>query len=306
MAAKLQPLEKWRAAARTFNAGGDDLAWWTTGEGEEGGEEKPWLLLIHGFPSASWDWSAIWPALRERFNLLALDMLGFGLSDKPANRRYSFLDQADLQEALLAFVGLGEAHVLAHDYGDTVAQELLARHNERALSFNLKSCVFLNGGVFPDAQRPLAIQRLGAGPLGGLVARALTRERFTASLARVFGPQTPPTDEELAAWWDLLTENDGRRALPRIMRYLTERKRRRARWVGAIESARAPIAMINGGADPVSGAPTFERFRETAPNAPATLFETIGHYPHTEAPDETVAAFFAIHDAMETKSAMTV
>lgn len=57
-------------------------------------------------------------------------------------------------QALLAHMGVSEVHVLAHDYGDTVGQELLARHNERAKTgdsaLSLKSICFLNGGRSPQ------------------------------------------------------------------------------------------------------------------------------------------------------------
>ena len=66
----------------------------------EGGSGDP-LLLIHGFPTASWDWQQLWPALTKRYHVITLDMLGFGFSDKPRNYPYSILDQADLIEQLL-------------------------------------------------------------------------------------------------------------------------------------------------------------------------------------------------------------
>ncbi len=79
--------------------------------------------------------------------MLVCDLLGFGDSAKPRAHRYSLLEQADLQQALLGRLGIDEPlHVLAHDYGDSVAQELLARHHEGRLQ--LASCVFLNGGLF--------------------------------------------------------------------------------------------------------------------------------------------------------------
>ena len=59
-------------------------------------------------------------------------MIGFGWSDKPRNYAYSIMDQADLHEGLLSDLGVRKALVLAHDYGDTVAQELLARDLEPA------------------------------------------------------------------------------------------------------------------------------------------------------------------------------
>ena len=85
-------------------------------------------MLIHGFPSASWDWHGLWAPLAERFRLIAPDMIGFGFSAKPRGWGYSIHDQADLHAALCARLGVSEVHVLAHDYGVSVAQELLARH----------------------------------------------------------------------------------------------------------------------------------------------------------------------------------
>ncbi|WP_227538139.1 alpha/beta fold hydrolase [Marinobacter vulgaris] len=93
-------------------------------EGEPGQET---ILLIHGFPTASWDWHKIWPALRQAHRVVAMDMLGFGFSEKPASHRYSIHQQADIVEGVVRQLGLDRFHVLAHDYGDTVAQELLAR-----------------------------------------------------------------------------------------------------------------------------------------------------------------------------------
>lgn len=63
---------------------------------------KPVLLLLHGFPSSSWDWQPLWEPLGEHFELLALDLLGFGFSAKPNRRDYSIHRQADIVEALVA------------------------------------------------------------------------------------------------------------------------------------------------------------------------------------------------------------
>ena len=60
------------------------------------------------------------------FRLIAPDLLGFGRSAKPSRHDYRIGEQADICAAVMAEAGVGRCHVLAHDYGDTVAQELLA------------------------------------------------------------------------------------------------------------------------------------------------------------------------------------
>ena len=56
-----------------------------------------------------------------------LDFLGFGFSDKPENHTYTISEQAIVVEALLLNLGVKSCHILSHDYGDTVALEILAR-----------------------------------------------------------------------------------------------------------------------------------------------------------------------------------
>ena len=294
-------LDVWRAKAQKFDAAGRSIAFWTENELDE---DKPWLLLIHGYPTSSWDWSFLWARLAQKFRLAALDMLGFGLSDKPGGDVYSIAGQADLQEALLERLGVGEAHVFAHDYGDTVAQELLARHNEGSLSFRLRSVCFLNGGLFPEQHRARPIQKLGLTPLGPLLGLMMSRGRLRRTFDTVFGPATKATDAEIDAHWALIRENGGARVLHRLLHYIPERRANRARWVGALVEARCPLRLIDGGADPVSGAHLHAYFIEQTPRADAVLLADIGHYPHTEAPEHVLKAFFEFQERIATAVAV--
>ena len=290
-------LEEWRKAAQYFDYAGHRIAFWSA---PNPADDKPWLLLLHGFPTSSWDWSALWLSLEKKFNLAAFDMLGFGLSDKPTNIRYSILDQADLAEALLERLGQGDAHLFVHDYGNTVGQELLARHNAGTLSFAIKSLVFLNGGLFPEQHRARAIQTLGLTPLGPLIGAMMTRDKLRKAFDGIFGADTKASDEEIDGHWALFTEQDGRKVFHKLLQYIPERKANRARWVGALQQTHVPLRLIDGGADPVSGKHLYDYYLTQIPNADAVLFEDIGHYPHTEAPERVLSAFLDFHEKLGT------
>ncbi len=293
----MKPLEQWCEAAQYFEANGYRFAYWTSNKIDDA---RPWLLLIHGFPTSSWDWSGLWPTLEEKFNLVAMDMLGFGLSDKPANIRYALMHQADLQEALLERLGISEAHLLVHDYGNSVAQELLARHNESTLSFSVKSICILNGGLFPEQHRALPIQKLSLTPLGPIVGMLLSRDMLRASFDGIFGAKTKASDKEIDGHWALLEKSGGRKIFHKLLQYIPERKANRERWVGALINASVPLRLIDGGADPISGKHMYEHYVEIIPNADAILLDDIGHYPHTEAPERVLSAFFDFHHNIRT------
>ena len=258
------------------------------------------LLLIHGFPTASYDWHKVWAALGARFDrVIAPDMMGFGFTSKPRAYHYSILDQADLHEALLAHLRVSRIHILAHDYGDTVAQELLARHLERGgKGLSIESCVFLNGGLFPETHHARTIQKLLLTPLGPLLSRLMSRRSFGRSFAAVFGPRTQPTPRELDEFWGLLARDGGARNMHKLIGYMPERRAHRERWVGALQKTRVPLRVIDGPEDPVSGAHMVARYRELVPDPDTVLLPGIGHYPQVEDPDGVLRAFLEFHDRL--------
>jgi pimeloyl-ACP methyl ester carboxylesterase len=274
-------IDDWIDSARSFAFDGHQNAFWSAGSG------RP-LLLIHGYPTSSWDWQQVWGALSESRRVIACDMLGFGLSDKPRSG-YSIHRQTDVQEGLLTHLDIEEYDVVAHDYGVSVGQELLARQNEGSGASGMGRIVFLNGGLFPEQHRMRPIQRFGISPLGFVLGLVMNRERFGHAFSEVFGPQTQPTKTELDEFWRLILLNDGHRLSHKLLHYIRDRRRHRSRWVGALQEARIPIKLVAGGADPVSGRHMYEYFRELVPQAQAVCLDDIGHYPQTEAPERVMA-----------------
>jgi pimeloyl-ACP methyl ester carboxylesterase len=288
--------EAWRAARRAHVHYGQEIFF--AEQAREPGVERA-LLLIHGFPTSSWDWHKVWDALGARFaRVIAPDLMGFGFSSKPADYAYSILDQADLVEGLLAHLGVRRVHILAHDYGVTVAQELLARHLERGAGAapQVDACALLNGGLFPETHRARPIQKLLLTPLGPLLSRLMSRRSFERSFSAIFGASTQPSAQELAQFWALIRRDGGTRILHRLIRYMPERIKHRERWVGALQKTRVPLRVINGPDDPVSGAHMVARYRELIPNPDTVSLPGIGHYPQTEDPAGVLKAFFEFHD----------
>ncbi|VEF08827.1 alpha/beta hydrolase [Pseudomonas fluorescens] len=282
------PLCVWRKRSRTFVFRGQPIRYWTAGQGEP-------LLLIHGFPTASWDWHYLWQPLAQRYRVIACDMLGFGDSAKPVDHTYSLLEQADLQQALLAHLQIERpVHVLAHDYGDSVAQELLARHYEARI--DVASCVFLNGGLFPETHRPLLMQKLLLSPLGWMIGRAFTRDALVKSFRHIFGPQTRPSESAMDDFWSLVDSNRGQRIMHKLISYIPERRVQRDRWVAAMQRGEIPLRVIDGEVDPISGAHMVARYRELIADADTVLLPGIGHYPQTEAPVQVLKHYLAFRE----------
>ncbi|MDF3301421.1 alpha/beta fold hydrolase [Streptomyces tropicalis] len=244
------------------------------------------VTLVHGFPTSSHDWSPIVPGLAARgHRVTTLDLLGFGHSDKPRGHAYSVLEQADLVEEVWRGLGIGDTALVAHDYGVSVAQELLARDPGR-----VTRSAWLNGGLYPDLHRPIRVQRLLHGRLGPVLARAVSERGFRASMRKVMS--RPVSDRDLHLMWENVALDGGRLLAPRLLRYIDERRAHEARWVPALEGCPGPMLFVWGPADPISGAHVLARVRERMPHAVVHELSgppAVGHYPQVEAPDEVEA-----------------
>jgi pimeloyl-ACP methyl ester carboxylesterase len=274
--------DEWRARGDTFEWRGERIFFRVEGTGEP-------VLLIHGFPTASWDYWPIWPRLASRYRVLTLDMIGFGFSAKPRKFPYSIFAQADLIDAFLSREKVTAYRMVAHDYGVTVAQELLARQPESTSAPRITSVCLLNGGLFPEAHHPLITQKLLASPLGPLLSRLGGYRAFSRSMRNIWG-EHPVSTDELRTMWSLITTHDGQAVMPKLIGYMAERREHRERWVGALVSATAPLRLINGSVDPISGSHLAARYREVVPRPDVVDLPRIGHYPQLEAPGAVLAA----------------
>jgi len=257
--------------------------------------DKPRLLCMHGFPTSSYDYHKIWDELSERFSLIAFDMIGYGFSGKPLSFDYTTFRQGDVLEAVLREQGIKKLHILSHDYGNTIIQELLARDEEERLDFEIESICMMNGALFPETHRPILAQKILISPVGFLFNRLVTEKRMKQALASVFGSATQPTEEELDEFLKIFRSNGGGKIAYKLIQYMREREKYRERWVGALERLKLPYRMINGLEDRVSGAHLVKRFREIMPHEDIVELPNIGHFPHFEAPEITLKHFFKFH-----------
>ncbi len=263
---------------------------------KEDGEGSP-LILVHGFPTSSWDWGKIWSSLIQKYKVYTIDMIGYGFSSKPTRFKYTIAAQVDLWEAFLKSRNMYSFHILAHDYGDTVVQEMLARYKENSADiFRIRSVCFLNGGLFPETNFPTRTQRILLTPFGGLLKHFMGRDTLAKNFRKIFGPYTQANDQEIDEFWEIIDYNAGKNVIPKLIKYLTERDTYKMRWREALQYTDIPKRLINGGYDPISGKHMATFYKEIIPNADVVILETIGHYPQVEASDEVLTHYYAFRN----------
>ena len=249
------------------------------------------LLVLHGFPSSSYDFAAVLDDFRRTRRVLLLDFLGYGLSAKP-DQPYMLAEQADIVMAFTASLGVERVALLSHDMGDTVGGELLARQLDGSWPVEVTRRVLTNGSIYIGmAQLSPGQQLLLALPDELMPADgALDAASVQAGLAATFSPSSAVPDDELVAQWELISRADGHRLLPRLIRYIEERRRDEARYTGAIEAHPSPLHVVWGLDDPIAVVAMTDRLQAAVPVAVVELLDGVGHYPMIEAPARFAAA----------------
>ncbi|MBS1837768.1 MAG: alpha/beta hydrolase [Actinobacteria bacterium] len=249
------------------------------------------LVVVHGFPTSSFDWSHLLDEMSSHRRVVLVDLPGFGLSDKP-DVHYTLAAHADAVESVIDQLALTRFALLSHDMGDTVVGELLARQMEGRWQVEVTRRVVTNGSIYiamahlTDGQLlllSLPDERAGSGPGPELLAASLV-----ATLAEAHH------DVDMSLHAQLACHLGGDLLLPRTVRYIEERRANEERFTGPIEAHPSPLHVVWGPEDPIAVASMAERLHDARPDATLRWIDGAGHYPQIEDPAQYLAALDAV------------
>ena len=280
-------IASWQGSGDLVRVGGDEVFVVDVPADQPG--DAPPLLVLHGFPTSSIDFVEVVPKLRAGRRVVLLDLPGYGQSAKP-DRAYSLFAAADVVEGLLDGLGIGEVDLLTHDVGDSVGGELLARSIDGTLGFSVRRRVLTNGSIYLDlAHLTPGQQYLLSLPDASVPDDvAPDVDALVGALTATFAPNDSTTSnadyDHVRAAADLIVVSGGNRLLPRLIRYIEERRVHEGRWTGAIERHASPLTAVWGDLDPIAVWEMTSRLAERRPDVTITRLAGVGHYPMVEAP----------------------
>ena len=245
------------------------------------------MVVLHGYPTSSYDYYKVLPELSKHYRVIIHDHLGFGFSDKPLDYSYSLLDQADVALQLWQQLGVKKTHLLAHDYGTSVATEIIARNNNHELTIEIEKLTLCNGSMHIELSQLRTIQKLLKNKwLGKYVAKLTTYAIFSKNLRNVYFDKTKVSNNELKDMWMQLEYNEGRKVIHKLSQYINERYTYWNRWIGALKETNLQTNIVWAKNDPVA-VPAIARLIATEiSNNKLFWIENTGHFPMLENPDE--------------------
>jgi haloalkane dehalogenase len=251
---------------------------------DEGPREAEAVLLVHGTPSWSFEYRHLIPLLARTRRVIAVDHLGFGLSERPEGFAYSPEAHTAVLREVIDRLGLERFALVVHDYGGPIALPLAVAEPER-----VSSLVVLNSWMWHLAEDPKVAQaaRFMSSWLGRFLYRWLNaslrllmpfgyavRSRLTPRIhAQYLAPFATRAARERVLW-----------ALARAL--LASRESFERLWNARANLGAIPSLIVWGTGDRALPPSVLERLRQALPQARAQELAGVGHWPQEEAPEE--------------------
>jgi len=257
-----------------------------------GSTENPAIVMVHGFPTSSYDFGEIIDKLKRDYHIIVIDTPGYGFSDKPrGGYKYSLFDDARLVDTLIReVVKLDRFTLVTHDKGDSVGFALLQLYQASgARAYSIDHHVILNGGIYlPLAQLSYGQHLIAAPVLGPLVTRLMSPAHFTDRFARMYIPEL--TLEEKRNLSSVFAYQGGISVLPETIKYLDERRQHEVTWLETLSKSTVPATLIWGEKDPVAVTAIADHvwenyLRHRAASASYWRVPCAGHYPQNDQPE---------------------
>ncbi len=244
----------------------------------------PPVLLLHGFGANLHTWSRVRKSLAEHNEVIAVDLKGFGDSDKPADGRYSLLDQAELIEGLIDHLRLTDVTLIGHSMGGGVALMTALRLASRQPN-PLTRFVLIDSPAYRQAM-PGFIAALRLPALGWLITRLLPAAFQTKRVIKTaYHPDTPVPDDLVEAYARSLRLPGAKSALIAAARHILPDNI--DELTPQYANLDLPALLIHGRQDRVVPLWVSQRLVKQLPAASLRVIEHCGHCPQEEQSQHT-------------------
>ena len=221
----------------------------------QGNPENPAILIIHGYPTSSFDYAALAEELDQDFYVCMLDTPGYGFSDKPLDGcDYSIYDDAQLVDHYIReIVEFDDFPLLTHDKGDSVGLALLhiyQAYDEKPYTINHH--FITNGNIYLPLAQLTAGQKVLLNPVfGPFVSNHLPADWFAKNIGESTFATTLP-QSEIDTYSSIFDYQDGMAVQHEIIEYLNERAENEVEWLETLAMSDIPTTLIWGELDGIA------------------------------------------------------
>lgn len=243
---------------------------------EEGKKDSPVLLLVHGFAGSVYTWREVIPLLSDKYRVIALDLPGFGLSEKPLDFDYCYDSQGEIVKKFIIEKDLHDVILVGHSMGGNIT--LHAARNNHLVS----SLILMDPGIIDDGN-PKFLQYLFF-PFTRISAKLFRNESFRmSSFENSYYRPENITMQDINTYMIASKTRNYVKSLEVMLKKYKEPDE-----LKICPEIYQPTLVLWGRHDRGNTWENGEIITQTLPNAIFKIIEEAGHYIHEEQPVNTV------------------
>ena len=252
---------------------------------EERGGGPP-VLLLHGLGESTFTWHEIVPRLAESHRVIALDLKGFGRSDKPADDAYGADDQAILVAQFLLQRDLDAVMLIGHSFGGTVALRTALADGIRGTT-RVRRIAVIGAPALPrSTARHLDLVKMPGLP--DMVAQALSPELLARILlSEAMGGAEDLSEEIIEGYAAPYRDPEAMQAFLATARTIVKEEGAKA-IAKRYRAIRQPVLVVWCRNDPIVPLRAGRRLAAALPSATLEILDGCHHLPQHERPDALV------------------
>jgi len=243
------------------------------------------IIFLHGFGANIYSWRNLINPLSEHFQLILIDLKGFGASPKPRDNSYSIHDQAALIYQFIIEHDLKNLTIVGNSYGGAVALVTALKLHD-ADADRLTSLVLIDSIAY-EQQFPTFIKILRSPFLGSIGLYLLpSTENVRQILKLAYYDDSKITMDQISAYATPIDLPGGRQALIKIARQIVPPNI--SEMASKYKTIQVPTLILWGQQDEIVPIGIGERLHESMANSEFLVLNQCGHIPHEERPTETI------------------
>lgn len=257
---------------------------------EAGDPTNDTIVFVHGVPDSWYGWSNQIPALADDYHIIAIDMKGFGQSDKKIDGMNTDMEIAQQTTKLFEVIGIESYYLVGHDWGTAITDAIASTNAEKVLKY-----VRVEGaGLEVDLSRTEQLVKLKNPEEGvkllskarllvqkaysNLTVQEVSKEAIDHAISEFSRKGTAEAVQQYYIGLDISEEN-----IDEIIQYKKDN----------FAKMTMPVLLLQAESDPLQPLGSLEGFEKAFPNAKLQIVEGAGHFPQQERPDVVTNAILS-------------
>lgn len=237
------------------------------------------LVLIHGYGGNLWNWEEWTDILKDSFQVISLDLPGFGFTGPRPDGDYSTAMYVDLLDRFFDQINVDSFYLAGNSMGGSISWQYTVKHPDR-----VRKLALVNSAGYPrnvGGKMPIGFKILALPGAKSIITKVTPKSVMRKTIEGIYAEEYPVAEAEVTQFMDMMRRTGNRKAL------FDRREADQGMGSEQIKQIQCPTLIIWGDQDRLINVENAYKFEQDIRNSQLIVYEKIGHVPMMEIPEQS-------------------